>query len=218
MSLPTPRDLLTSLIKTLSAPSPQNPSSNPLRDAPPEKAALLSTLHVLFPSLLLPALDLLDRGLVTRVLRAEPAQKQEAQRGPGEGAEEGHGGVDPGDEAAAADTGLYVVRSLASTMKRRDGTYHVVLLHAWSCTCPSFTLDAFPPGPLTHHGEAGTAAERSGGAEGWSFGGVSVDGLGVPCCKHLLACVLAERWAALGGYVSVKRVRRGEMAGLVADV
>ena len=68
----------------------------------------------------------------------------------------------------------------------------------------------------------------------WDFGGMSRDGLdsgrgsedaaavstgGVPCCKHLLACVLAERWTdVLGAYVAEKRVGKEEAAGLVAGI
>ena len=61
-----------------------------------------------------------------------------------------------------------------------------------------------------------------GGAEEekWEFGGSSNDGKdggngGVPCCKHLLACLLGERWkGVLGGYVKERVVGREEMAGL----
>lgn len=60
----------------------------------------------------------------------------------------------------------------------------------------------------------------------WEFGGLSTDGKdggaddrSVPCCKHLLACVLAERWeAVLGGYVEERLVSREEGAGLVGDL
>jgi hypothetical protein len=62
------------------------------------------------------------------------------------------------------------------------------------------------------------------GAE-WSFGGMSLDGIeagageGVPVCKHLLACLLAERWGtALGQYVAEREVVKEEMAGIVAEV
>lgn len=55
-----------------------------------------------------------------------------------------------------------------------------------------------------------------------SFGGFSFDDAaqqGVPICKHILACLLAEKWeAALGGYVLERSVTREEMAGIVADV
>ncbi|KAK0634723.1 hypothetical protein B0T17DRAFT_514141 [Bombardia bombarda] len=64
--------------------------------------------------------------------------------------------------------------------------------------------------------------EDDGRKSAWSFGGMTLDGSdggGVPICKHLLACLLAERWsAALGRYVVERRVGRDEMAGIVADV
>lgn len=66
--------------------------------------------------------------------------------------------------------------------------------------------------------------DRSGDADRpWEFGGLSADGRdgagGVPCCKHLLACVLAEKWnAVLGGYIEQRLVSREEGAGLVGDL
>lgn len=241
-SLPAPRDILTSLITSLSAPTRQDLASgpNPLRDVPNEKTALLSALHVLFPSLLLPALDLLDRGLVTRVLRKSPAGSRGGEQEPerkgnqtGVSGEETTAGskeagvVGAGDEDAQR-SGFHMVRSLASTMKRREGGYYIVFLDTWNCTCPTFAFDAFPPVTSTSglmKDEKGGGGEEAGDPEQrWTFGGLSTDGLedfgaSVPCCKHLLACVLAERWAdVLGSYVPVKRVGKGEIAGLVADV
>src|SRR6187402_1300149 len=81
-TLPTPRSLLNTL--TLPTNTPTNPEltidepysapSNPLKSLPQSKRALLSTLHVLFPPpMLLQALDLLDRGLVTRLVEREEA-------------------------------------------------------------------------------------------------------------------------------------------------
>ncbi|KAK0122167.1 hypothetical protein ONS95_010427 [Cadophora gregata] len=72
-------------------------------------------------------------------------------------------------------------------------------------------------------GGAGTneRGKRNGEDEGerWEFGGMSMDGKGaggggVPCCKHLLACVLGERWDVLIPYVKERFVSREEMAGL----
>lgn len=71
-------------------------------------------------------------------------------------------------------------------------------------------------------GSSGDADSR----RAWEFGGLSADGRdggadgsNVPCCKHLLACVLAERWdAVLGGYVEERLVGREEGAGLVGDL
>jgi hypothetical protein len=51
-----------------------------------------------------------------------------------------------------------------------------------------------------------------------------MDGLGrmgedVPCCKHLLACLLAEQWSEqLEVYVEKKNVSKEEYAGTVAGL
>ncbi|RYP26506.1 hypothetical protein DL767_008010 [Monosporascus sp. MG133] len=68
--LPAPRTLLTSLINTLASapPAPPDPAlANPLKRLAASHRTLLATLHALYPSVLLPALDVLDRRLVTRV-------------------------------------------------------------------------------------------------------------------------------------------------------
>jgi len=63
---------------------------------------------------------------------------------------------------------------------------------------------------------------RDEGVGGMSFDGMDLgdgkDG-GVAMCKHLLACLLVERWGGvLGGYLKERKVGRNEMAGLGADV
>ncbi|KAL2135840.1 hypothetical protein VTI74DRAFT_6603 [Chaetomium olivicolor] len=104
---------------------------------------------------------------------------------------------------------------------------YVVRLEAWNCTCATFAFAAV-------HGEGsspdwewestkGPQKYEKGAALEWSVGGMSLDGLAngeaVPVCKHLLACVLAERWRdALGRYVVERRVSRAEMAGIAADI
>jgi hypothetical protein len=74
MSLPTSRGLVTQLLSSLPA-FPQSSSedvttsigaSNPLNSAPETTKKQLLALHILFPNELLPALDLLDRRLITR--------------------------------------------------------------------------------------------------------------------------------------------------------
>ncbi|RKF60140.1 putative ubiquitin carboxyl-terminal hydrolase family protein [Erysiphe neolycopersici] len=76
MALPTPIELLNSILVTLTTTSTsldcsstsKSSSSNPFRTLPNSHRALLTTLHVLLPSsTLLQAFDLLDRGLVTRI-------------------------------------------------------------------------------------------------------------------------------------------------------
>lgn len=303
-ALPTPRQLLTSILNQISEiPAPtalgprdaaaqnsstasrtdsfperaREPPTNPLRLIDASHRPLFTTLHVLFPSLLLPALDLLDRGLVTRLVSpgeaatsvpAEGSHLAHQENESHESQQEDGGGPPMRDStvAAAPPPSVYLVRSAQKPTRRPYGgggggeapgttsapnttsssqrTY-VVHTTAWNCTCAAFAFSAFPPlaGAPTllgqgHNGpedpvsaiaimDDGTDAEE--GEEGeergpWQFGGVSFDGCtaagGVPpCCKHLLACVLAERWGCgLGRYVARREVGREEMAGVFADV
>lgn len=307
-SLPTPRELLTSLLNaisdiqasppTISQPPHQQATatgppvalaqetpkilksvtateSNPLRLIPPAQRPLLATLHVLFPSLLLPALDLLDRGLVSRLIpvssqaNIDDAQSRRQQ-------ESGYSDMTSAtgiNEAAAASLSassapsqVYQVQSAQRQQKQRQkhqahhtfsragDTYYVVHTAAWSCTCAAFAFAAHPSAPLTSKAPPLQPDSRGvgGGAVGaddpslsllgrellhdeededenedWTFGGYAHDGSSrheghgavPPCCKHLLACVLAERWdAVLGRYVHRRAVGREEMAGVFAGI
>jgi hypothetical protein len=259
MTLPSPRDLLTSLLSTISSiPVPSPAEENPLPSAPPSAQPLLATLHVLFPSLLLPALDLLDRGLIARVSLTQPPAlvKPEPEARTIDQAHTEHESL-PTRSSALPEQGeqvarqtdiaptFYMATSLASTMRRRgrgksrdrdgDSTReYLVQLEAWNCSCPSFTFDAFPPPSRTaidggaeseQQDDSGQAVAAGGREEAWSIGGLSLDGTGkvgfgpaVPCCKHILACVLADKWPAVGKNVVDKRVERAELAGLVARI
>lgn len=311
-ALPTPRQLLTSVLNQISqipaptAPGPgsapaqnsgtitrtdsfperaREPPANPLRLLDARHRPLFTTLHVLFPSLLLPALDLLDRGLVTRLLgpgeevadTAFPAEgRPPAHRdeGPHEAEREDGGGSPQARDSTAApssSSSVYLVRSAQKPTRRpygggdapattpaatttasggASGSQRTYVVHtaAWNCTCAAFAFSAFPPvvgapsllapapsgaqdpapaAAIMDDGGADTEDEDTDG-EGstgpWQFGGFSLDGCtgagGVPpCCKHLLACVLAERWeCGLGRYVARREVGREEMAGVFADV
>ncbi len=296
--LPAPRAVLTSLINQIAriplAPEPPlgGPSAasststsrrprgsgpvgggpNALTRVPLEHRHLIITMHVLFPGLVLPALDLLDRGLATRVLPAVGFPAQAAPRADDvrRRLDDGAGAADlretgPRARQGREPTSFFVVRSAAQTRgrpsRRTQGeatlgpagattspstggqTYHV-RLDAWNCTCAGFAYAAFPSSvptaeePAQESRPSSTTAARQialDGAAGtadqgspldWSFGGLSFDGAeggpagdNVPICKHLLACLLAERWhAALGPYVVERRVGREEMAGIVADI
>lgn len=306
-ALPTPRQLLTSILNQISEiPAPtatgagnaparssstinrtdsfpgqaREPPANPLRLIDARHRPLFTTLHVLFPSLLLPALDLLDRSLVTRLVNAAAAPAGGSHLALQEDIDahetqhEDDGGPQARDSTAAAtpaaSSSVYLVRSAQKPARRPYGgggdaaaaisgpapaatsststssqrTY-VVHTAAWNCTCAAFAFSAFPPlaGAPTllapGRGEEepvsataiimGDGAEEGEDAEGeglgpCQFGGVSFDGRagagGVPpCCKHLLACVLAERWGCgLGRYVARWEVGREEMAGVFADI
>lgn len=307
--LPTPRQLLTSLVDAIAQippPPPTRPdqnhersqtvittdpsaiaarsntaatnittTDNPLRLIPQAQRPLLATLHVLFPSLLLPALDLLDRGLVARLrLVAAPSGARGGDRshqgdadvdvsmdgdvrimtdaaGARDDDEEGRGGGE-------ASSCVYQVRSarnnnnnddrhhqkkLSSSRRARGGggggdvVYYVVHTAAWSCTCAAFAFAAFPsPFPAAAPPSSGAAPAAEDEDErrqrrhevvgGWRFGGYADYGgrddgehATPPCCKHLLACVLAERWeGVLGRYVDRRDVGREEMAGVFAGI
>ncbi|KAL8354095.1 hypothetical protein RB601_003780 [Gaeumannomyces tritici] len=286
--LPTPRQMLTSLINSLSSIPPPEPAdqhspsssssssaaeddsaheaANPaLLRRPRQKTAaggggdlllgsagvayrpLLTTLHALFPTILLAALDLLDRGLVSR-LEMET--------------------TDDATDAAAGKNVAYHVRSAATARRRRNNNNnnnnksssssskanvpdpaYAVRLGAWSCSCAAFAFSAFSGDgggrdPRDSGSGAGAGAGGGGledGGGGWEFGGLSIDGReqqlghgsggddddgggglvevrGVPCCKHLLACLLADRWPVAGRCVAARCVSREELAGIMAGI
>lgn len=303
-ALPTPRRLLTSILNQISeipAPSAPGPGNGPVQssstitstDPFPERARgpsantlslidarhrpLFSTLHVLFPSLLLPALDLLDRGLVARLVSpdeaatAMPAEESPLARQDDQSHEAQHedgGGSQMGDSTAVQTqppSSVYLVRSAqkptrrphagdaatatsvpATTTTTTSQRTYVVHTAAWNCTCAAFAFSAFPPlagepslllapgrgnvepvsamAIMDDRGDDAEEGEEGHGRRPWQFGGFSFDGCtgagGVPpCCKHLLACVLAERWeCGLGRYVAQREVGREELAGVFADV
>ncbi|KAI1457945.1 hypothetical protein F4805DRAFT_161187 [Annulohypoxylon moriforme] len=246
--VPTPRQFITSLIDSLtsipvaptSIPSvpagPNTGSSNPLKLIPLTYRPLLTTIYTLYPLILLPALDLLDRRLATRIIVTNLPRRPET------GVEtDSSSSSSPGSNKETPENGglspstFYVVRSAQPQHPRRGesssstGLSYVVRLSAWNCTCAAFAFAAFPREERGPHSYSIDSYVRqndklSRGTE-WEFGALSMDGAegsgiaGVPCCKHLLACVLAERWGGvLGGYMEERVVSREEGAGLVADI
>ncbi|KAM5380395.1 hypothetical protein ACJZ2D_003497 [Fusarium nematophilum] len=236
--LPSHRQLLTTLITSISnvAPSPEGsiesppsqlpplaqPSTTPLQSISPSQRPLLLTLHVLFPNLLLPALDLLDRGLVARLRRTPSAST--SGRGLGESEAGGGAGLGASQDETKTQDDVFLVRSLATTLSRRSRDFalssqrYIIHLNAWNCSCASFTLDAFPSHTVPMSEQTENPASRAGE---WSFGGMGAEPRGdaPPCCKHLLACLLVDKWPGmLGRYVEERVVSRDEMAGIVADI
>ena len=238
-SLPTHRQLLTSLITSLSSISPSLPSeappspptsTSPLHALSQSHRQLLLTLHVLFPNLLLPAFDLLDRGLVTRLTLSVKDHESGSRPDAAERKEDVTAGR-PNDSAESSP-GFFLVKSLATTLTRRhrdvglSSQRYLVQLRTWQCACASFTFDAFPSssGSAGDHENESTTSELDESLLNWSFGGMSLDGLGasggdVPCCKHLLACLIEEKWPSLlRQYLDERTVSREEMAGIMADM
>ncbi|KAI1481393.1 hypothetical protein F4774DRAFT_49329 [Daldinia eschscholtzii] len=270
-SVPTPRQFLTSLIESLnSIPTSTTPqpsaagAGNPLKLIPAAHRPLLTTLYALYPLTLLPALDLLDRRLATRIVVSQyPPQGGTVASGPSSSSplvdhEEKGQQEQPQDRRQHT---FFIVRSAQPQRPRRDastfgtgsgagsssapGPRYVVRLDAWNCSCAAFAFAAFPRGedreigpyaidPVSSSSSSlsssrargvGDNGDEDGDELSWQFGALSIDGTegsgiaGVPCCKHLLACVLAEKWSAvLGGYVDERIVGREEAAGLVADI
>ncbi|DAA79478.1 TPA_exp: Uncharacterized protein A8136_0251 [Trichophyton benhamiae CBS 112371] len=149
---------------------------NPLSQLPADVVAkvkpLVLTLHCLFPNELLPALDILDRDLITRytIKPRNSGPPGEAICRPEHGEDGGEIEVYCGDdprtqrqqrrdinrdddyEGECFDSEIYFVLSTAA--KRRPGaeednhrqqqeTEYQVCLDAWNCTCPAFTLATF---------------------------------------------------------------------------
>lgn len=220
--LPTPRELLTSLITALSshAVNTASGSTNAIQNAPAEVRSLLTTLHIIFPHLLLPALDLLDRQLATKIIQLPThTQKPTSSSMPPPSSSK--------DGKQESMNEFYMVQSSQSTNRRHQKSY-VVRLGAWNCTCASFVFSAFPPSissessPLRqdiYHQITSLGLSEEKEESKWEFGGASQDGRdggAVPACKHLLACVLADRWEPLRKMVQERWVGREEMAGLGA--
>lgn len=100
------------------------------------------------------------------------------------------------------------------------GLVYTVRLKAWNCDCAAFAFAAFPPvyPPLESEDYEQNGAWEDGDVGGLSFNGREGGEDGIPVCKHLLACLLAERWeGVLGTYVREWRAGREEGAGIAGS-
>lgn len=223
--LPSHHQLYTALIPA----SPPSDNSNWRQQ--------LLTLHVILPSLLLPALDLLDRGLVTRLIVASSAQAatfhtshvpHDGETEPVQGQLENRNLV--GQEAMSFSKDqicMYSVQSAASATSRgrrrhipQASKSYAVHLDAWSCNCGAFALEAYSNYDVTSITEQ---LQESGISSG-GFGSPGMDArLGLqedfPCCKHLLACLLAEKWrGAPRGLVEDRYITKEELAAIIGGL
>ncbi|EMD87261.1 hypothetical protein COCC4DRAFT_150854 [Bipolaris maydis ATCC 48331] len=292
--LPTNRRFLTRLFNSLAPPpAPSSPDAaasltdddkhhpNPLDSVPPAVKKQLLSLQVLFPTEFIPALDVLDRRLVTRfrirnhpsspsVHRQDGVHHQDAVMRLGgdddhdnddDDDEEMHMSDDatlkdatrtlstkhtslPHEEATSipvhvttttstydktTKSTIYYVQSAQhhrssrySSSSDQTPTYQVRLT-TWSCSCPAFTFAAFPASPDSssipfanhandNHDDNDTAQDHP-----WIFGGTTLGDDMPPVCKHLLACLLAEKSNSLfGRFVNEKWVTVHEAAGWAA--
>ena len=157
------------------------------------------------------ALDVLDRGLVTRIIQTT-----------------GSDDVPPHGSLPA----VYYVRS-SQPQSRGAGRFrygeplddaqrfYEVRLDSWNCSCPAFAFASFSSSPDNDIPARYIGGEPASARTAGMFGGLSLPPTNGadPVCKHLLACFLAERCRALFdasgmGYVKERRVSKAEMAGL----
>jgi hypothetical protein len=200
----TPRQILSSLIHSIPATSPAQRGQNPLRDLNTETRNIFLTLYAQFEKEFLPALDLLDRGLVTRV------HVQESNPD------------DTNSQNKSSSKSIYLVRSAQQHHTRHGSIDHAnhyeVRLEAWSCSCPAFTFSAFPaevvPSPPPR---AGSNMVFSPDEAQCIFGGVT-RGEDTPVCKHLLACVLVQNCGMFAGFVEEREVSVEELTGWAAGL
>ncbi|KAF1926868.1 uncharacterized protein M421DRAFT_208487 [Didymella exigua CBS 183.55] len=239
--LPSPRAFVTQLLNSLPSLQQRDASAEPssLSDAPEIVKKQLLLLQVLFPNEFLPALDLLDRNLVTCFIigiEKPPAPSTNRTTSttdiPIQGSDELLSTC-PGPAIqekpstsflpvprppSSSDT-IYYVRSAQQRSSRFSTSYDSIMtyevrLGAWNCTCPAFSFAAFPavhpephlptfiPKPTSSVNQdmqdENVEEEKRKVAE-WMFGGVSLGQEMPPVCKHLLACVLAERCRGVFG-------------------
>ncbi|KAG8526256.1 uncharacterized protein KY384_000249 [Bacidia gigantensis] len=226
--------LINALLDTVQSSVAASPSTNPQVDAGPLKPVLL-TLHALFPTILLPALDLLDRGLVTDLSLSPGASTipRAEIRDPADSVDYASANVASQDSKGRD---VYYVLSNAPTFSSRvhqgnrkltDNVSYEVRPTAWSCTCAAFAFSAFSKEDGGFHDEdwaIGSGAElqqdtpNDGGREGGCWGGLMRDKHpnDIPVCKHLLACVLAKKMGNPGPRVKRRVVEREEIGAWAA--
>ena len=217
--------LIDGLLDTLNTLWPSD--TNNTHDTSHVKHTFL-TLYTLFPEILLSALDVLDRRLITRLVVTGSEESKEANINTIDGKAKQHTHLDPQTRF------VYYVKSSApppSSRGRYADRYPSDLMSyeartvAWNCTCAAFTFSAFNLSSLSERGvheQSRVVADDQHNNEDFladgRWGGLSGHGTGrdAPLCKHLLACVLAECWAVAGTMIEERIVGKEEMAGWAA--
>ncbi|PTB70096.1 hypothetical protein BBK36DRAFT_1189514 [Trichoderma citrinoviride] len=195
----------------------------------------LLTLHVIFPNLLLPALDMLDRGLVSRLVVADGEEQRASEAATASVlshavVEAEIGSTDEQSTSRSANNGqepgvtgricMYTVQSAASpTSRRRRHTplrakTYAVHLDAWNCSCGGFALDAYSHYDAKSKDEQQPCQSSALPLRPASLELASPDD-DFPCCKHLLACLLAEKWKTTTGHVRDRYITKEELAAII---
>jgi hypothetical protein len=157
---------------------------------------LMLTFHCLFPNDFLPALDILDRKLVRRIIYTDRSDATSSKTGEG---------IPLESEdiflviSASAPPSLPGASSTTPSTRGQEKGYEV-RLRAWNCSCPTFTLSAYrnahqlPELVGANHPHVGVI--EYGNSIAYPFGGTLARGTArssPPACKHILACVLHVR-------------------------
>ncbi|KAI9692638.1 MAG: hypothetical protein M1820_009515 [Bogoriella megaspora] len=188
--LPSPRAIITSLIDeiaTIPKPTSPNQHPNPLENLDPAARKLLITLHVLLPNETLPALDLLERGCVSRFVlkQVSPLAREDedatmiGNRDDALGGDntqgEGHGRIGPEEEMEKCTFAYYVQSASTHNAGHAGGggrsrfidkeaaRHYEVRLDSWNCSCPAFAFNAFPAGRVWSGMVLGARMEGEGG-------------------------------------------------------
>ena len=232
--LPHPYAFFTSMISQLASRdsiSPGTIQSLPILRRQDLKSAksIFTTLHFLFPHELLPALDLLDRKLVTQLVIKRSAESglNDVTSLPVESNTPIVATEQPQWEifyvqSASATESTWKNNSRYRKVYNPTGMYYEVRLEAWNCTCPAFAYSAFGGVLDLGHdlaseevGHDQMESRTEGDQPEWRFGGiVTRDGTGAPVCKHILAAVLGKALPGLfGNGVEKKEIAAVEAAG-----
>lgn len=233
-----PNDVLTLILQSLGSFSleptvehtPREFRSRLSENDTKEAKNLFLTLHFLFPHELLPALDLIDRGLI---MQYQSARGNAIEEGPERLCAKD---ITTGHPAFAQD--VYYVQSasagthqsLETARSRKALQYpspsYQVRLDSWNCSCPAFAYSAFSKPAACQQGTTGIASARTqapdyadkGRYSSTNFGGSMVcHGSSTPICKHILAAVLARSAPRLfADGVQIKEISLFEVAGWAA--
>lgn len=167
------------------------------------KSALL-TLHILYPHELLPALDLLDRKLVTKFICERRARSA--------------------IEVFYVQSASAVTESRANSRYRRANmatkTHYEVRLDGWNCSCGAFSQRVLKL-LMRRSGAAKQVVAKTVAAIGADnalgpvlFGGAATQrNATVPTCKHILAAVIGTLAPNLFGEgIKTRIVSKAELA------
>jgi hypothetical protein len=224
---PNSCNIITSIISSLStARPPQQAKGQPLTSLLSQLSetdtkharSLMLTLHFLFPHDLLPALDLLDRKLVTCLqVREPPVASQDPTINKARSLVSETYYV---QSASAVTSKLPRSTKFRNTFNPSDTCYEVHL-DSWSCSCPGFAYSAFggfdvgeeevdAPESVEDNFEDDHVLE-----EGWVFGGsLTRNASPVAICKHILAVSIGKAAPNLfSDGVDIKAVSCVEIAG-----